>query len=224
VDAGVKRFFWFAAGVALLVGAALFVLGRAERTLSPKPETIAAASLQGLREQNKLSAFAARFVAVVTSTQTRFGLSAKKTLIMPGAVQYQVDLSKLTPNDVRWDAATKTLTVTLPPVQVSPPEIDMKAIREYDSGGILMALTDAETGLDTANRAAAQAELTKQAQESVTMKLATESTRRAVSSTFAMPLKAAGVEAKVVVRFAGEGNGNREVVDGSTPVSEIMSR
>ena len=224
MDAGLKRFFWLAAGIALLVGAALFLMHRAQQTFDPKPETIAAASLQGLREQNKLSAFAAHFVAVVTSTQTRFGLSAKKTLIMPGAVQYQVDMSKLTANDVRWDTPTKTLTVTLPPVQVSPPEIDMKAIREYDSGGLLMALTDAESSLDTANRAAAQAELTKQAQESVTMRLATESTRRAVASTFAMPLKAAGLDANVVVRFVGEGSGTREAVDGSTPVAEIMAR
>jgi Protein of unknown function (DUF4230) len=224
MDAGVKRFFWFAAGIALLVAAVLFVMNRAQATLDPKPETIAAASLQGLREQNKLSAFAARFVAVVTSTQTRFGFSAKKTLIMPGTVQYQVDLSKLQPSDVRWNAATKTLAVTLPPVQVSPPEIDLKAIREYDSGGLLMALTDAETSLDTANRAAAQAELAKQAQESVTMKLATDATRRAVASTFAMPLKAAGLDATVTVRFAGEGGATREAVDGSTPLSEILQR
>lgn len=224
MDAGLKRLSMFAAGLALLVVAAVFVMNRAQSTFDPKPETIAAASLQGLREQNKLSAFAARFVAVVTSTQTRFGFSAKKTLIMPGAVQYQVDLSKLTQNDVRWDAPTKTLTVTLPPVQVSAPEIDMKAIREYDSGGILLALTDAETSLDTANRAAAQAELTKQAQESVTMKLATDATRRAVASTFAMPLKAAGLDANVVVRFVGEGGGVRTVVDGSTPVAEILAR
>jgi len=56
----------------------LFGLWRwVERKVDPVPETIAAASLQGLREQNRLSAFAARFVAVVTSTQTRFGLSAR---------------------------------------------------------------------------------------------------------------------------------------------------
>ena len=224
MDTGVKRLLVFASAVALLVVAALLLMSRAQQTFDPKPETIAAASLQGLREQNKLSAFAARFVAVVTSTQTRFGLSAKKTLIMPGSVQYQVDLSKLTANDVRWQAATKTLTVTLPPVQVSAPQIDMNAIREYDSGGLLLALTDAEARLDSANRAAAQAELTKQARESVTMKLATEATRRAVAANFSMPLTAAGLDANVVVRFAGEGGAGRTVVDGSTPVEEIMKR
>lgn len=218
------RFLWFAAGLALLVAAALVVLTRVQATFEPEPETIAAASLQGLREQNKLSAFSARFVAVVTSTQSRFGLSAKKTLIMPGSVQYQVDLSKLAAKDVRWNAAAKTLVVTLPPVQVSAPEIDMKAIREYDSGGILLALTDTERSLDAANRAAAQAELTRQARESVTMKLATEATRRAVASTFALPLRAAGLDATIDVRFAGEGAATGSVLDGSTPVAEIMAR
>src|SRR3546814_1679472 len=52
------------------------------------PETVVAASLQGLQEQNVLVPFTARYVAVVTSTQSRLGLSAKKTLIMPGTVRY----------------------------------------------------------------------------------------------------------------------------------------
>lgn len=192
------------------------------RKLDPEPATIAAASLQGLREQNRLSAFAARFVAVVTSTQTRFGLSARKTLIMPGTVQYQVDLSKLRQNDVRWDADTRTLSVTLPPVEVSQPEIDVSAIREYDSGGLLMRMTDAEDRLDAANRRSAQTELIIQARDSVTMKLAQDATRRAVASTFALPLQAAGLDARVTVRFANESDRSREAVDGSTPLSEIM--
>ena len=75
----------------------------------PSPETIASASLQGIREQNRLSAFAANYATVVTSEQRRFGLSAKKTLIMQGLVRYEVDMAKLAEEDVRWDAATKTL-------------------------------------------------------------------------------------------------------------------
>ena len=223
MDIGVKRLLIFAIGVALVVGAALFIMGRMQKTFDPEPETIAAASLQGLREQNKLSAFTARFVAVVTSTQTRFGLSAKKTLIMPGTVQYQVDLSRLEAKDVRWDAATNTLAVTLPPVQVSPPEIDLKAIREYDSGGILLALTNAENGLDAANRAAAQAELSKQARESVTMRLARDATRRAVAANFALPLRAAGLDANVTVRFADERQGAVQRWDTSRSVKEVLT-
>src|SRR3546814_11195004 len=54
------------------------------------PETVVAASLQGLQEQNVLVPFPARYVAVVTSTQSRPGLRAKKTLIMPGPVRYEL--------------------------------------------------------------------------------------------------------------------------------------
>ena len=48
---------------------------------APDPVSVATSSLQSLREQNRLSTFSARYVAVVTSTQTRLGLSAKKTMI-----------------------------------------------------------------------------------------------------------------------------------------------
>ena len=41
--------------------------------LSPS-QTVVAASLQGLQEQNELVPFTARYVAVVTSTQSRLGL------------------------------------------------------------------------------------------------------------------------------------------------------
>ena len=97
----------------------------------PSPETIASASLTGIREQNRLSAFAANYAAVVTSEQQRFGLSAKKTLIMQGLVRYEVDLAKLTESDVRWDASTQTLSVKIPPIETAPPQIDLNSIQEY---------------------------------------------------------------------------------------------
>lgn len=189
--------------VLAMLGALWAIEHYIERRLAPDPETIATASLQGLREQNKLSAFEARFVAVVTSTQTRLGLSAERTLIMPGTVRYEVDLGKLTQRDLHWNAATRTLTVTLPPLEVDAPEIDMAAIRQYGSGGILMHFTDAGQQLDTANRIAGQKELVQQAHAPTPMGLARQATIRAVSQSFALPLRAAGVDATVRVGFAG---------------------
>jgi len=168
------------------------------------PETVVAASLQGLQEQNVLVPFTARYVAVVTSTQSRLGLSAKKTLIMPGTVRYELDLGKLKQSDLDWDAATNALTVTLPPLRLAGPEIDLDAISEYRDGEILLALTDAEKTLDTANRKAAQDELIKQARGTTPMRLAQGAARTAVEQSFAMPLKAAGIDAKVTARFAGD--------------------
>ncbi len=166
------------------------------------PETVVAASLQGLQEQNVLVPFTARYVAVVTSTQSRMGLSAKKTLIMPGTVRYEVDLGKLKQSDLDWDAASNALTVTLPPLRLAGPEIDIDAISEFRDGTILLTLTDAEAVLDAANRKAAQDELIKQAKGPTPMRLAEGAARAAIEQSFAMPLKAAGIEAKVTARFA----------------------
>ena len=166
------------------------------------PETVVAASLQGLQEQNVLVPFTARYVAVVTSTQSRMGLSAKKTLIMPGTVRYELDLGKLKQSDLDWDAATNALTVTLPPLRLAGPEIDLNAISEYRDGEILLTLTDAERTLDAANRKRAQEELIAQAKGTTPMRLAQGAARNAVEQSFAMPLKAAGIDAEVTARFA----------------------
>ncbi len=166
------------------------------------PETVVAASLQGLQEQNVLVPFTARYVAVVTSTQSRMGLSAKKTLIMPGTVRYELDLGKLKQSDLDWDATTNALTVTLPPLRLAGPEIDIDAISEYRDGEILLTLTDAERTLDAANRKRAQEELIAQAKGATPMRLAQGAARTAVEQSFAMPLKAAGIDAKVTARFA----------------------
>ncbi|WP_374396913.1 DUF4230 domain-containing protein [Sphingopyxis sp.] len=168
------------------------------------PETVVAASLQGLQEQNVLVPFTARYVAVVTSTQSRLGLEAKKTLIMPGTVRYELDLAKLKQSDLDWDAATNALTVTLPPLRLAGPEIDLDSISEFRDGVILLTLTDAEKTLDAANRKAAQEELIKQAKGTVPMRLAQGAARTAVEQSFSMPLKAAGIEAKVTARFADD--------------------
>lgn len=216
-----------AAGVlVLLVLAVLLALWGVQRyvagRLTPDPTTIASASLEGLREQNRLSAFAARFVAVVTSRQSQLGLSAEKTLIMPGLVRYEVNMGKLTQRDVTWDATTRTLGVRLPPVEVDGPQVDLAAIREYGTGGVLTALTDVEKRLDFANRQAGQAELVRQARDATPMKLARDATRGAVERSFAMPLRAAGVDAKVVVRFADEPSRDGERWDSSRSLQDVL--
>ena len=202
----IKRLLIVLASVALLAAAILGGLWYGARWLTKPadPVTIAAASLQAVREQNVLVPFAARFVAVVTSTQSRFGFSAKKTLIMPGMVRYEIDLAALQQGDLRWNAATNTLAITVPPVRIAGPEVDLKSIREYGEGGVLMTLTNAEQELDSANRNAGQAELLRQAREPLPMKLARDAARNAIERSFVMPLRAAGIDAKVTARFEGE--------------------
>ena len=168
---------------------------------APDAQAIADATLLSVRDQGRLTTFAGRFVAVVTARETRLGLTARKTLIMPGTVRYGVDLARLRRRSLAWDEATRTLTVTLPPLEISGPDIDLGQVREYSEGGIVMALTDAERTLDQANRRSAQEELMRQARDRTPTELARNAAMRIVARSFAMPLRAAGIDASVAVRF-----------------------
>ena len=214
-----------AIAVALVLGLVLgTATGIADRIFGgPRAETIASASLESMRAQNRLIAFVARYVSVTTSTTSRFGLSAKRTLILPGDVRYELDLSKLQPKDVSWDASSHTLQVRLPEVEIAGPDVDLTGAQEYGEGGILTALTNADQTLDQANRATAVSDLRKQASAAVPMRLAHEAARQAVERSFAMPLVAAGFkDAKVVARFPTEGNDDASYMDLSTPYEEAI--
>jgi hypothetical protein len=176
-----------------------------------------------MRAQNRLIAFTARYVSVTTSTESRLGLSARRTLILPGDVRYELDLSKLQPNDVTWDKATSTLKVKLPEIEIAGPDVDLASAQEYGQGGILSALTNANQQLDSANRAKAVADLRQQAQGPVQMRLARQAARAAIERSFAMPLIAAGYgDAKVVARFPTEGTDEASYLDLSTPYEEAI--
>ena len=190
--------------IGLIIGGGILVRKQWERSFAGSIETVTAASLQSLHEQAKLTPFVARFVSVTTSEQSRFGLTAKQTMILPGTVRYELDLIQIRQSDLKWDEVTRTLDVTLPALTLAGPEVDLKAMQVYDGGGLLMALTDAEKTLDATNRARGQGELINQAKGAVPMKLARTAAIAAVERSFAMPLLATGIDATVHAHFAGE--------------------
>jgi hypothetical protein len=188
--------------LALVVGGALGLLLRREpATSGADPQAIAAATLLSVREQGRQIVFTARFSAIATASETRLGMTARKTLIMPGEVRYSVDLSRLRRESMAWDDATRTLTVTLPPLEMSGPRIDLNQVQEYGEGGLIMALTNAETTLDESNRRAGQQELMRQARAAGPMGEARAAAMRDVARAFALPLRAANIDASVAVRF-----------------------
>jgi hypothetical protein len=188
--------------VALLLGALVgWLLRPPSAPDAPDGNAISQRTLLSVRDQGRLATYTARFVAVVSATESRLGLTARKTLIMPGDVRYSVDLARLQRRNLAWDEATRTLTVTLPPLEISGPDIDLSQVREYSEGGILMALTDAERTLDQANRRSAQDELMRQARERTPMGQARNAAMRIVARSFALPLRAAGIDASVAIRF-----------------------
>lgn len=192
--------------IALMIGLALGVLAmlRVGQTREPDVGSIAQANLEAVQAQSRLTAFAARFTVAVTSEARRLGLSARKTTIVPGLVRYELDWTKLRPSDLTWNEATRTLTVDLPPIEVSEPAVDLAKMQEYEDGRLLMTLGNAERVLDAANRAKLREALLKEARAPILQRLARDATRAAVERTFELPLTAAGVNADVVVRFRDE--------------------
>ena len=213
--------------LALVLGVLLGVTGGLANRIfgGPNPKTIATSSLESMRAQNRLVAFVARYVSVVSSQQQQLGglVSSERTLILPGDVRYELDLAKLQPNDVTWDNNSKTLSVRLPEIEVAGPDIDINAVKEYGGGGVLSALTNADQQLDSTNRAKAVQDLRKQATAQVPMRLARESARQAVERSFGMPLLAAGFkDVKVVARFPTDGTDQPSYLNLSTPYEEAI--
>ena len=176
-----------------------------------------------MRAQNRLIAFAARYVSVTTSTSSRFGFSAKRTLILPAtsvtsstcpSCSRGTSLGRLDAH-----AAGSSCRRSRSPGRTS---ISTRS-QEYGAGGVLSALTNANQQLDQANRATAVADLRKQASGEVPMRLARQAARAAVERSFAMPLVAAGFkDAKVVARFPTEGHRRALLLDLSTPYDEAI--
>jgi hypothetical protein len=190
------------------LAAALLVGGLCGAALRGTPEppradpmALAGATLLSVRDAGRIVPFTARYVASVTASESHIGLTARKTLIMPGTVRYGLDLARLKRSDLAWDEATRTLTVTLPELELSGPNIDLGAVREYSEGGLVMALSDTERTLDEANNQSAQTELMRQARDQGPMQLARNAAMRDVARSFALPLRAAGIRASVAVRF-----------------------
>jgi hypothetical protein len=211
--------------VALLIGFLVGGIADVGKRLfgGTDPESVVSSSLESMHAQNRLVPFVARFVSVTSSRQEKFGLAAERTLILPGTVRYELDLARIERDDLAWDQATKTLSVRLPNVEIAGPEVDLKAAREYGSGGILSAVTDAETKLDEANRGLAVVDLRKQAAAPTPMRLAREAARQAIERSFAMPLDAAGIDgARVVARFADEPSDDPSYLDRSATYNEAM--
>jgi hypothetical protein len=197
----------------------------ADSIFGPNPKSIATASLESMRAQNRLIAFVARYVSVVSTEESRLGglLTSERTLVLPGDVRYELDLSKLQPSDVSWDKSSHTLRVQLPEIEVAGPDVDINAVREFGQGGVLSSLTNAKEQLDQANRAKAVADLRKQAEGAVPMRLAHQAAREAIERSFVMPLQAAGFkDAKVVARFPTEGDDQASYIDLSTPYEEAI--
>ncbi|MCB2063056.1 MAG: DUF4230 domain-containing protein [Novosphingobium sp.] len=164
-----------------------------------------AATLTAFEKQNKLTVFSAELAPVVSAEDSRLlGLvNSRQVAVIPARVDYTLDLSEMDASRLEWDADKKVLTVRLPPLKASKPNLD-EARAQYLREGVWIS-RDAQDSLSRKNTQAAEKLALEQAVNPVLTGLARSAARDAVRQNLAIPLEAAGVkDVTVEVLLDGE--------------------
>ncbi len=190
-----------------IAGIGLLGLGGwyALETLSPDHGDPVAASLLAFEKQDRLTVFSAQLAPVVSADDVRaFGiLTSRQVAVIPARIDYTLDLSQMNAARMKWDAATGRLDVTLPPLQLSKPNLDEGRAQYLREGVFITGAAQAKLTRDntlTAERLAAD-----QARNPVLLNLAKDAARTVMQQNLAIPLQVAGYDTvTVTVRFDGE--------------------
>ena len=192
----------------VVIGSAVMFGGGRLLNRGPGADAIVDTTLTSVQELNRLTVFAAVLTTTATSkTDGPLGidmLGTRKTVIVPGTVRYDVDFGRVSRRDVSWDAATRTLTIAVADPIVGEPAVDLRRLVTFKDGELVMVIAGNEATLDAANAKAATDSLRTMANAPLLRGMARKAGRQAIASNFELPLRAAGIDAKVRVRFPGE--------------------
>lgn len=235
VEGGVRQSASLRIGIALVVAAIVAAAGwliwdrYAETRLETLPEDggapvtqIVTARLSGVGSL-KVAELAGTVQATASDTRGLGMLRTDQTVKMPYSVDYFVDVSRLGPGDMQWNAQTGTLIVDAPDVTVARPNTDEGRRSLVETTGLFVTRDAAET-LSQRTSARATAVAQREAQSAERMAQAREHGRRAIAGLLAQPLAAAGLtNARVVVTFPPERRvQNSERWDVSRSVEQVV--
>lgn len=165
-------------------------------------------AMLAFEKQNSLTVFSSRFQVVAQSenTQRVLGvpvLESSQAMIVPATVEYRVDLSQIDRGRMEWDAASETLSVRLPQLRTTDPNIDEREAIFFEDG--LFVTGGASKALSRNNSAVASRKATEFAKNPQVLSLARQAAREAVSQNLAIPMQVAGFgDVTVKVSFDGE--------------------
>lgn len=157
------------------------------------------------------------------SDSRAFGLlNSDRVIKAPFSVDYTVDVSRLDPASMGWDAATRRLTVTIPEVEVGRPNVDESRMTLSSTRGVFVTRAASEAlarALAQGTRAKASAEANRPER----ILQAKANARRALSRLLAAPLTASGVRGvDVRIRFASDPVPNDARWDTSRRIDEVL--
>lgn len=167
-----------------------------------------ASAMLAFEKQNSLTVFSSRFEVVAESVDTRgiagFDLlKSRQAAIIPATVEYRLDLASMDRDRFAWDAQSETLSVTLPPLRISRPNLDEAKARVFTEGTYVTR--DASADLSRNNSKIAEQRASTFAKNPQVLGMARMAAKEAVRQNLAIPLQITGFEeAKVQVMFEGE--------------------
>lgn len=164
-----------------------------------------ATSLNAFEKANRLTVFSAQLAPVVASDDERLlgMLKSRQIAVIPARVDYTLDLSKMTRANLAWNEEAQRLTVTLPPLTVSRPNLD-EGRAQYLREGVWIT-REAQDELTRDNTRLAEQQAVQQAANPTLLGLARAAAKDAVRQNLSAPLQVSGhPQATVVVRFTGD--------------------
>ena len=170
--------------------------------LQTDTKKVLSATVESLRSENKMLVLSYKGTVRVKVERTKFWvLGASQELIVPGVVNYYLDLSKLSLADVTFDEKAKLVRVKLPPVVMG--DIAFQPEQATTINGGVLTFSQAQVDeLLKANYASARRAMTAQAQGPGFVDAARRQAIGNVQSYFEVPLRIVGQpDVKVAVTF-----------------------
>lgn len=196
--------FWYTLAVVSLCFAMVFMArGSVERPppdsvvqVGPDVRTVAAASVELLRQQARLTVLTSTLRADATSRVGRYGMSGELMSVARAEARLGVNLAGLRADALEFDGRTLTLKVSrsLLTVERGP----LTDLRHVELGGLLLVSGGVRAELETANVRKLETEIESQAK--TLRPLAETQAVATLRSMLELPLRAVGSKAVVVVR------------------------
>ena len=165
-------------------------------------------AMLAFEKQNSLTVFSSRFEVVAESEDTRGVLGvpvlrSRQAMIIPATVEYRVDLSQVGRDRLDWNSETQRLSVRLPQLRTTRPNLDESRARVFQDG--VFITRDASRDLSQNNSEQAERKASEFAKNAEVLALARNAAKDAVRQNLAIPLQIAGYDrATVTVTFDGE--------------------
>ena len=167
---------------------------------------VLAAAVESLRSENKLLVYSYKGFAAVSVERDGFlVLNGRQDLLVPAAVSYYVDLSRLIADDAAFDEASRVITISLPPLVMGDVAFEPEGART-SNGGLLTFDQDEVDELTRLNYGSARQAFVKQAQGQAIVAAAEREAKADIQSALALPLRVVGrSDIAVVARFRSSG-------------------